>query len=149
MYPFSGQIYRLLTKAVFIAAIMALAAAASASRQYDGPKILQTCTSGQFEAKLTGWALNNKMPMGKAEYKKSAKALKVIVSSVALGDGTVLEVRNGDNKIGETLPLKDSETTAMIDPFDMGDDLLVGIWENDRPIVTGSLKCVEVTAAKK
>lgn len=149
MNPFLRWMLRLLTKAAAIAAAAFLAVTAAGSQQDVGTMSLQTCTSGQFEAKLTGWSLNNKMPIGKAEYRKSAKTLKVIVSAVALNDGTVLEIRNGDNKIGETLPLKDSETTAMIESFDIGDDLLVGIWEDTRPIVTGSLKCVEATAEKK
>lgn len=149
MNPFSGQINRLLIKAASLAVIAMLAvSAAGVPRPDEEMNLKQTCTSGQFEAKLTGWTLNNKMPMGKAEFRKVAKKLKVMVSAVALSDGTVLEIRNGDNKIGETLPLKNNETSALIDPFDIGDELLVAIWEDDRPIVSGSLKCVEARAEK-
>lgn len=149
MNPFLSRMLRLLPKAAATAVVAMLAVTAVGSQQNEATNSLQTCTSGQFEAKLTGWSLNNKMPLGKAEYRKSAKTLKVMVSAVALSDGTVLEIRNGDNKIGETLPLKDSETSAVIESFEIGDDLLVGIWQESRPIVTGSLKCVEARAEKK
>src|SRR5687767_7441610 len=67
------------------------------------------CPSGQSSARLTGWMLNNKTPMGTATYTESGKNLEVTVSAVNLPDGTRLSVLDGENRIGELSPLKSGE----------------------------------------
>ena len=80
----------------------------------NASRLIPACGTGHFEAQLTGWTLNEMTPTGTARYGAKDKRLEIEVEKVKLKDGTVLEVRIGDDKIGKLEPLKDNSAKAVI-----------------------------------
>jgi hypothetical protein len=106
------------------------------------------CGSGSFTAALTGWDLNGLTPKGEASYNAKDNQLVVEVSDVRLKDGTVLDVRIGDDKIGRMEPLKDGAAKgAITTKDDLDEESRVRVLDDDRPIVSANLKC-EAAEAK-
>lgn len=101
-----------------------------------------SCPSGRAAARLTGWTLNEKTPVGRAEYDESAKSLEVTVESVALPDGTRLAVFIGEEKIGDMEPLKQGVATFVVSKT-LADGAAVLVFDADRPIVSANLQCVK------
>ena len=98
------------------------------------------CPSGRSVARLTGWMMNNKMPVGKAIYDQQSQKLEVSVNSVALPDGSQLSVLAGDNRIGELKALTGGSAAATINR-NLKEGSRVRILDNDRPVVSGNLVC--------
>src|SRR5688572_26356790 len=96
------------------------------------------CSSGQFEARLTGWVLNNKTPKGEATYDDTTKQLNVSIESVALPDGRTLDVLIGDRRIGQIAGLKDGTAKGTVTQ-DLSEGDRVRIFDAERPIVSGNL----------
>lgn len=106
----------------------------------DDNKKVAPCPSGHSVARLTGWMLNEKMPIGTAHYDEAAQKLEVSVDSVGLPDGSRLTVLNGDDRIGELSALAAGKATVTVTgALKQGDR--VRILQGDRPIVSGNLKC--------
>jgi hypothetical protein len=104
------------------------------------------CPSGHAGAKLTGWQLNKKMPLGTASYVESTKNLKVDVSSVDLPNGTVLSVYVDENRIGDMPPLADGVASVVLSHA-VPDGARVRVLSADRPIVSANLQCVDAPKA--
>ena len=102
------------------------------------------CPSGRSTAKLTGWMLNNKTPVGRANYDEAAKGLEITVENVALPDGTVMSILIGEEKIGEMAPLKDGAARVVL-TRPLSDQARVRIFDADRPIVSANLQCTSIT----
>jgi hypothetical protein len=103
------------------------------------------CPSGRSAARLTGWMLNNKTPVGKASFDEGTKSLEVTVESVALPDGTRLSVLIGEEKIGDMEPLKDGSARVVLTRA-VADQARVRVLNADRPIVSANLQCVTTPA---
>lgn len=100
------------------------------------------CQTGKFAARLTGWTLNAKTPRGTADFTLTGKQLTVSVSSVALPDGTKLDILIDDDKVGAFEGLKDGEGKASITVSEkIEDGARVRILNDERPVVSGDLKC--------
>jgi hypothetical protein len=102
------------------------------------------CPSATAQAKLTGWALNSKMPLGTATYNESTKQLDVSVSSVGLPDGTALLVLIGDDEIGKLNPLKDGSASGTLTQT-LTEGARVRVFNGDVPILSANLQCVAAT----
>lgn len=99
------------------------------------------CPSGMMSARLTGWHLNEKLPRGTADFNLATKQLEVAVTNVALPDGTVLNVLDGDDRIGSLPPLKRGGASVNITANTLKEDSRIRILHDDRPIVSANLKC--------
>jgi hypothetical protein len=106
------------------------------------PKLF-ACGTGIYTADLTGWELSGAIPKGEASYDANKNVLTVDVQNVKLKDGTVLDVRIGDDRIGRMDPLKDGSAKAAITPKEKLDDSsrVRVLEDDDRPIVSANLKC--------
>ena len=103
---------------------------------------LAACGTGQYQALLTGWTLNGSTPTGNAHYSSKDKRLEIKVEKVDLKDGTVLDVRIGDDKIGKMEPIKDKSATTVITIEDELDEKSrVRIFNDDVPILSANLAC--------
>ena len=102
------------------------------------------CPGSRSAAKLTGWTLNNKTPVGTAKYDESNKSLEISVESVGLPDGTRLSVFIAEEKIGEIEPLKDGAGRVVLNHA-VPDQARVRVLAGDRPVVSANLKCVDAT----
>jgi hypothetical protein len=100
------------------------------------------CPSGQSRARLTGWMLGNKTPVGSATYDEAKRQLAISVESVGLEDGKVLSVLIGDERIGQLQPLKDGKATGAINQT-IPDGARVRVFDVDRPIVSANLACAD------
>ena len=98
------------------------------------------CPSGRSAARLTGWMMNNKMPVGKASYDEQSQRLEVSVDSVSLPDGHQLAVLVGDNRIGELKALSGGSAAATINRI-VKEGSRVRVLDDDRPVVSGNLVC--------
>lgn len=109
--------------------------------------VADKCPSGKMTVKLTGWSLNGKTPRGNATFEEANKTLKVTVEAIGLDDGTPLDIFLDDKKLGETKELKSGEVVAAftVDSLPDAQDVL-SVNNDDRPLVTGSMKCIEKTA---
>ena len=110
----------------------------------DDLNSIQQCPSGQAAAKLTGWPLNGKNPVGDAKYDEVKQVLEVSVDLVALPDGRVLSILIGEDRIGEMQPLKDGKSSGSVTRA-VPHDARVRVFDADRPIVSANLRCVEAT----
>jgi hypothetical protein len=104
------------------------------------------CPSGHAEARLTGWTLNGKTPVGLAKYDEATGLLEVSVDAVSLADGKVLSILIGEDRVGELQPLKDGKATGTI-TRQLADNARVRVFDADRPIVSANLQCVAAAAA--
>jgi hypothetical protein len=104
------------------------------------------CPGGHSAAKLTGWMLNDKTPVGNATYDATTKSLEVTVESVALPDGTRLAVLIGDDKIGDMEPLKQGSARVVL-IRQLTDQARVRVIAGDRPVVSANLQCVNIPAS--
>ena len=121
---------------VFALLIWGSVAPASAS------DIAAACGTGQYEAVLTGWTLNEMTPTGIAQYSAKDKRLEIQVEKVKLKDGTVLDVRIGDDKVGKMEPLKGNTAKAVIVvDDDLDERSRVRIFNDDVPILSANLSC--------
>jgi hypothetical protein len=127
---------------------LAAAAVFAASLFYAGAVLpvnasrIAACGTGQYEAQLTGWTLNEMTPTGTARYSAKDKLLEIEVEKVKLKDGTVLEVLIGDDKIGKMEPLKDNSAKAVIVvEDDLDEKSRVRIFNDDVPILSANLSC--------
>jgi hypothetical protein len=105
--------------------------------------ILETaaCPSGHSAARLTGWMLNGKRPVGTAKYNEATKTLEVEVKAVALPDGKRLNILIGDDRIGEMEPLEGGSARVVLMRA-LRDKARVRVFDEDRPLVSANLKCV-------
>ena len=101
-----------------------------------------TCPSGHSGAKLTGWQLNNKMPLGTASYIEATKDLRVEVTSVGLPNGTVLSVFVDETRAGDMSPLIDGTASVVLNQL-VPDGARIRVLSADRPIVSANLQCVD------
>jgi hypothetical protein len=100
------------------------------------------CESGIFSADLTGWALEGETPRGKALYNASQRRLEVEVTNVKLNEGLVLDVRIGDDKIGQMEPLKGgSAKTSITVNESLTEDSRVRVFNDEVPILSANLRC--------
>lgn len=99
------------------------------------------CPSGKFEAELTGWSLGGKYPSGSATFDAATNQLEVSVESVNLPDGKMLAVLIGDDRIGEIGALSKGSAKGIITRT-LAEGDRVRIFDADRPIVSGNLRCV-------
>lgn len=128
----------LLFAAVFVAGSSALASHENASVKFD------QCPSGKMSVRLTGWSLNGKTPRGEATFEEASKTWNVKVSSLGLEDGTALAVYLEDEKLVETTEVKGGELVAAFSVSSLPDNEdLFSVNMDDRPVVTGSIKCTE------
>ena len=104
------------------------------------------CPSGRAVARLTGWSMNGTIPRGTAVYDEKSRMLEVTVESVSLADGQQLRVSIGDDRIGNLAALKSGASTASL-THDLKAGDRVRVLDDDRPIVSGNLKCDETVAA--
>jgi hypothetical protein len=103
---------------------------------------MTVCGTGMYSANLTGWELNGLTPKGEAAYDANKNVLNVEVQNVKLKDGTVLDVRIDDDKIGRMEPLKGGSAKAAITPKDKLDETnRVRVFDDDRPVVSANLQC--------
>lgn len=118
-------------------------AAALLANTVSGTTQIAECSSGKLSAKLTGWAIEGKMPRGSAEYVMGeGAAIKVTLESVNLSDGTVLAVFDGDNHIGDMPALKGGNVTGSIATTKaLSEGSYIKVMNEDLPIVTGGLSC--------
>ncbi len=134
---FSNSSSKFLVAAVALVAWLAFPTLNLRSQMAAAP----ACPSGRYSAKLTGWMLDGKTPVGTADYDHNTRRLEVTVSSVALADGTNLAVLIGDDRIGELAPLKDGSATGQI-MRQLPDGARVRVFHGERPIVSANLVCV-------
>jgi hypothetical protein len=135
---------RLRTVMLVIPAVVALLVPAGidADARAQGSSPQAACQTGKFAARLTGWTLNAKTPRGTADFTLTDKQLTVSVSSVALPDGTKLDILIDDDEVGVLEGLKDGEGKASITVSDkIEDGARVRILNDERPVVSGDLKC--------
>ena len=104
------------------------------------PNTIEPCPSGRAAARLTGWMLNEKMPVGKANYNEKSQKLDVAVESVALPDGRKLNVLIGDDRVGELGSLTNGSATGAI-TRNIKEGSRVRVLDGERPIVSGNLVC--------
>ena len=107
---------------------------------------VEQCPGGRAEARLTGWTLNGKTPVGVAKYDEATGLLEVSVDAVAIADGKVLSILIGEDRVGELKPLKDGKASGTI-TRKLDHNARVRVFDADRPIVSANLQCVAATAA--
>ncbi|MEO8650174.1 MAG: hypothetical protein ABI539_13495 [Acidobacteriota bacterium] len=96
------------------------------------------CPSGFSTARLIGWNLDNKQPLGKAVFDETKNRLEVSVENVGLPDGHQLSVLIGDDRIGSIGALKEGSASGAVDR-QLKSGARVRIFDDDRPIVSGNL----------
>ena len=104
------------------------------------------CPSGHSGARLTGWQLNNTMPLGTASYAEATKSLKVDVTSVGLPNGTVLSVFIDENRVGDMPPLADGAASVVFNQA-VPDGARIRVLSSERPVVSANLQCVDAPRA--
>ena len=103
------------------------------------------CPSGKFTARLTGWAIDGRLPSGSATFDTATNRLEVTVESVNLPDGKVLSVLIGEERIGDIGTLTGNSAKGSIGRTVKEGDR-VRVFDADRPIVSGNLVCVAAPA---
>ncbi len=138
----------LMAAALAVPAVVALLIPSSISTEASEQALSaqsDVCQTGKFAARLTGWTVNQQTPRGTADFTLTNKQLNVSVSSVALPDGTKLEILIDDDKIGELEALKAGEAKGSVTIADkIEDGARVRILNDERPVVSGDLKCEAV-----
>jgi hypothetical protein len=137
-----ASIFRMLVLALALLAWVGIPVSFSLDSSLQSAASL--CPSGSAQARLTGWILNSKMPVGTANYNESTKQLDIAVESVALADGTTLLVFEGDNRLGQLKPLKDGSASGTVTAT-VPDAARLRILNGETPIVSANLKCVDST----
>jgi hypothetical protein len=134
---------------IFISLIFAISAVFLVDPQnsMSAESPVSQCQSGRSAAKLTGWELNSKMPRGSAVFTAESGSLEISVENVALPDGRMLNVLVDDDRIGQIGPLKEGSATGSI-AGKLADGDRVRVIDDDRPVVSGNLKCQESETAK-